>query len=86
MPTFPRETKEHLPVTVHVDGAVMTLGVSFAISDSKERPTTFAPAVVVDDLIGVMIEDLVPGTYNVWAKVALGVEEPVINCGQFTIN
>jgi hypothetical protein len=86
MPTFPRETREHLPVTVNVDGAVITAGVTFAISDSKARPVTFTAAVTVAGKIGVFIEALVPGTYNVWAKVTVGIEQPVINCGQFTIS
>lgn len=85
MATFPRETVEFQPITVTVDGATVTTGVSFAVTAPDARPATFTPATILDGRTGVMIEGLTVGFHRVWAKVASNPETPVIDCGTIRI-
>ena len=64
-----RETAEHLPVPVYVDG---TLTTDFETSVTKwpVRPTIWVDAVVdPDGDAGVVVAGLTPGTYQVWVRV-----------------
>lgn len=86
MNRFPRETVEFQPVTVKVDGVLVTDGVQLTITSGSTRPTVWAPAVTLDGKIGVMVEGLEVGSYTVWAKVSAVPEVPVVRCGWFAID
>jgi hypothetical protein len=84
---FPRETVEFQPVTVTVNGTPATAAnVTFAVGLKTARPVSWLAPVELEGKIGIMVEDLDPGTYKVWAKVESNPEIPVIDCGMFVIN
>lgn len=68
-----------------MDGQSVSTGVAFSIVVDGQRPDIFAPATVLDGKIGVMVQDLVPGNWRVFAKVTANPETPVIDCGYFTV-
>ena len=82
---YPRETVEFQPVTVTVNGVAVTTGVEFAVAESGSRPVTWAAPATLGGRIGVMVEDLTPGDWTVWARVTSSPEIPVIDCGYFTV-
>lgn len=84
--TYPRETVEFQPVTVAVDGVVVTSGVAFAVVPYGDRPATFVAPTALNGKIGVMVSGMTPGTYRVWAQVTSVPETPVIDCGVFTVD
>ena len=83
--SYPRETTEFQAVTVTVDGAVVTTGVTFCVVPDQARPVTFITATSLSGKIGVMVTGLAPGNWRVFAKVASSPETPVIDCGLFTV-
>lgn len=85
MNTYPRETAEFQPVTVTVDGAPVTTGVQFAVVESGARPTSWTTPVTLGGKIGVMVENLDPGTWHVWAQITSDPETPVVDCGEFDV-
>ena len=82
---YPRETVEFQPVTVLVDDVAVTTGVEFCVAASGSRPVTWIAPVTLSSRIGVMVEDLTPGDWTVWARVTSSPELPVIDCGFFTV-
>jgi hypothetical protein len=82
---YPRETVEHLPVPVTVDGALVTTGVTLAVVAKGERPVTFATPLTLNGKIGVLLTGMAPGFWDVYAKVSSSSETPVIYCGYFQI-
>ncbi|MDF9748644.1 hypothetical protein M2428_000074 [Arthrobacter sp. ES3-54] len=82
---YERESIEFQPVTVTVDGAVVTTGVTFAITPHSDRPVTYIAPTTVAGKTGVMVQGLTPGLHAVWAKVASTPEAVVINCGTIII-
>ena len=82
---FPRETVEFLPVTVTVDGAAVTTGVTFAVVTLGTRPTTFVAPTTLGGKIGVMVGGYAAGYWQVFAKVVSSPETPVIDCGYFSV-
>lgn len=85
MNRYERESTEFQPITITVDGAPATDGVTFAITPSGQRPVTYAAPVTIDGKAGVMVQGLEPGAYNVWARVDCTPESVVINCGSILI-
>jgi hypothetical protein len=85
MTTFERESIEFQPVNVTVDGAAVTSGVTFAITPNGQRPTTYTAPTTIGGQTGVMVQDLQPGIYQVWAKITSTPETPVILCGNIAI-
>jgi hypothetical protein len=85
MTSFERESVEFLPVTITVNEQPVTTGVQFAIVPVGARPTTYAPPTTLEGKIGVMIQDLEPGWYRIWAQVTDTPEAPVIQCGDIAI-
>lgn len=85
MSTYPRETVEFVPVTVTVNGSVVTAGVEFAVVQDGARPSTWSAATSLSGSIGVLISGLTPGQWNIWARVSASPETPVINCGFITV-
>lgn len=83
--SFPRETVEFLPVTVTVDGVVVTTGVQFAKTTGTNRPTTWVAQYDLDGKIGILLSGETPGTYHLYAKVTDAPEVPVIDCGSYII-
>ena len=83
--TYPRETVEFQPVTVLIDGAPVTAGVTFAVVAYGDRPVTFTAPVTLGGQIGVMVSGLVPGMWVVWAQVADAPEMVIIDTGAFTV-
>jgi hypothetical protein len=84
-PIFQRETQEFLPVAVTVNGTAVTSNVEFDIVASGDRPLTFGSAVTLGTAIGVMVENLSAGGYEVFAKVSSSPEIPVLSCGSFIV-
>ena len=85
MNTFQRETKEFVPIDVYRGDVISTEGVLFAVTGPNERPVVFEPAEILEGETGILINNLVPGTYRVWAKVIDILEVPVIDCGLFRV-
>jgi hypothetical protein len=85
MTSYERETIEFQAVTVTVDGVAVTDGVTFCIAPQSERPALFTAPATLAGNIGVMIQDLQPGGYRIWARVESNPEQPVINCGYISI-
>jgi len=83
---YPRESVEFQPILVTLDGEPVTTDVEFAITNMTNRPSDWAPATVLQDQIGVMIENLSVGTYKVWARITDSPEIPVIDCGSFAVS
>jgi hypothetical protein len=81
----PRESVEFQPITITVDGAAVTTGVTFAIAATGTRPTTWVDPVTLGGNIGIMLTGLTPGLYRVWATVASSPETVVIDCGYLSI-
>jgi hypothetical protein len=86
MNTYPRETVEFQPVAVTVNGTPVTTGVQFAIAAAGARPITWAAPVTLNAQIGVMVENLQPGVWHVWAQITSTPEIPVIDCGAFEVS
>lgn len=82
---YARESVEFQPVTVTVNGAVVTAGVAFAVVDAQTRPTVFTAAVVLGAQIGVMVQGLRPGPWYVFARIDAIPEIPVVPCGFFVV-
>jgi hypothetical protein len=82
---YPRETIEFQPVTVTVDGAAVTTGVQLCVVPHGARPTGWAAPVTLDGKIGVMVEGLTPGLYDIWAQITSSPEIPVIDCGIISV-
>ncbi len=85
---YPRETDEDQPVTVTVDGEPITdaAGVDVAVVPRGVRPTTWVPAVQVDEArIGFRITGLAPGLWDVWARPTVAGRRPVIPAGTIQI-
>ena len=85
MSNYPRETVEFQPVTVTVNGALITTGVTFSVVAGDLRPTTWIAPTTLDGKIGIMITGLTPGIYQIYAKVVSTPEIPVLDCGTFRI-
>lgn len=83
--SYPRETVEFVPVTVKVGGVEVLTGVTIAVVPSGARPTQFDTPTTLAGKIGVMITDLTPGDYIVFAKVASSPESPVVDCGALRV-
>lgn len=84
---YPRETVEFLAVPVTVNGTLVTSNVTFAVVRKGTRPAiTFEDAITLEGKIGIMIEGMVPGVWQVYAKVHSNPEIPVIDCGSFTVD
>ena len=85
MNSYPRETVEFQPVTVTVNGAAVTTGVSFADVPSGARPSTFTAATTLSGRVGVMVQGYGPGSRDVYAQVTANPETPVIYCGSYEV-
>jgi len=85
---YPRESIEFQPILVTVDGTTVTTNIETQITAVSARPSDSAwiAAVTVDGQIGLMIEGLNVGTYEVWARVTDSPEIPVIDCGAFAVS
>jgi hypothetical protein len=78
---YDRDSIEFCPVLVDVDGVTPAPGdVEFAIVAYPGRPETadWVAPVVIDDQMGVMVEDLEVGQYEVWVRVSANPETPVL--------
>lgn len=78
MPKFPRETREFFPVNVRLNGTVITTGVEFSATPYGSRAHNFMPAAMLEGKTGIMIENMEPGNYRVWARVTTVSETPVM--------
>jgi hypothetical protein len=84
--TYPQETKEFQPIRVRVDGVEVLTGVKVAVIAPGTRPVTWVdPVLIQADRLAVMVEDLAPGTWNVWAQVTTVDEVAVVYCGNFKV-
>lgn len=84
---YPRETVEFQPITVTVNGTAVTTDVDFAVVASSARPLVadWVAAYTLEGKIGVLIDTMDPGTYEVWARVTSFPETPVLQAGQIII-
>lgn len=82
---YPRESDEFQAVTVTVDGTRVVDEVEVAVTIGAERPTSWAPALMLGGKPGLMTGGRSPGTYTVWARVTDAPEVPVVSCGRFII-
>ena len=85
MNIYERESIEFQPVTVTVNGTPVTTGVTLAITPNGTRPLTYTAPTMVDGKIGVMVQGLTHGLYDVWAKVNSTPETVVMNCGYISV-
>jgi hypothetical protein len=85
MTSFERETVEFQPVAVTLNGAPVTAGVTFAIVGPGVRPTTFSAPTTIGGQIGVMVQNLAPGGYYIWARVASSPEVVILRCGYINV-
>jgi len=86
--TYPQETKEFQPIRVKVDGVEVTTGVEVAVIPPSTRPilTDWVPATVLTTgRLAILIQDLAPGVWNVWARVTTEDELAVVYCGNFKV-
>ena len=85
---YPRESVEFQPILITVDGETITSNVETQITLPGARPSSSAwiAAVTLHGDIGLMVEGLNPGTYEVWARVTDSPEIPVIDCGSFAVS
>lgn len=84
--TYPQETKEFQPIRVRVDGVEVLTGIKVAVILPGTRPTVWVDPVLIDaGRLAVMVEDLAPGTWNVWAQVTTDDEVAVVYCGNFKV-
>lgn len=77
MMIFQRETSEFLPVMVSRNGVQVTSGVETAITSRGVRPSAWTAAMELGGQVGLMVEDLTPGVYDVWVRISADPEEPV---------
>lgn len=83
---YPRETDEAQPITVRVNGVVVTDDVSFVLTTGETRPASgWVDAVMLGGKTCVTVAGLTPGVYGVWAKVDSPPEHPVFKCGEILI-
>jgi len=85
MNIYERESIEFQPVTVTVNGAPGTSGLTVAIPPNSTRPLAYGAPTTVDRKIGVMVQGLAHGLYDVWAQVASTPETVVMNCGYISV-
>lgn len=85
MAQYERETVQFHPVAVTRNDETVTTGVEFAVTAPGNRPETWAPAEVVAGQTGLMVENMAPGPYTVWARVTSGVERVVIDTGTIEV-
>ena len=83
--SYPRETIEFQAVTVTVDGTAVTTGVQLCVVAHGSRPTGWAAPTALGGKIGVMVEGLTPGLYDIWAQITSSPEIPVIDCGIISV-
>jgi len=82
---YPRETTEFCAVTITVNGAPVTTGVTICLTPHNTRPVTWVAPTTLNGAIGVMLTGLTPGYYDIWAKISSSPETPVIDCGYIQI-
>lgn len=85
MPSYPRETIEFQPVSISVNGVVVTTGIEYAVTTDGARPLVWNIPTILDGKTGFMVQGQPPGTYTVWARVTANPETVVINCGQYVV-
>lgn len=87
MNEYPRETLELVwaSVTARGTGTPVTSGVKLAVSKLGERPESWTDPTVEGDKLGVMIDQLEPGYYKMWAQASVPPEAPVMECGIFLV-
>ena len=85
---YPRESVEFQPILVTLDGVPVTTAVETAVLLPSARPaeSDWVTAYALDGDIGVLIQNLATGTWNVWARITDSPEIPVINCGSFVVS
>ena len=85
---YPRESVEFQPILVTLDGVKVTTGVETAVLVPSARPTSssWSTAYSLNGDVGVLIQNLATGTWNVWARITDSPEIPVINCGSFVVS
>lgn len=83
----PKETREFNAVTVTLDGTARTTGVELTVipDDATTRPTNWIPPVVRGEKIGIMIENLEPGSYRVFARITDAGDQLVRSVGAFIV-
>lgn len=81
----PRESVEFLPVPVTVSGGEVTNFQTAITPAGTARPTVWTNAVILGADAGVMIQNLTPGTYKVWAKITAGFEVIVVHVGNVVV-
>lgn len=84
----PRETDEYRSFTVtdQWNGQAVTDGVEVCIVALGARPTGWALAVVRSGRTTVRIAGLSRGTYDVYARLTVGEEKPVVYLGRLSIS
>jgi len=85
---YPRESVEFQPILITLDGVLITdyTIVETSVALPNARPYTWIPAVSLGSNVGLMIQNLSVGTYNVWVRITDSPEIPVINCGSFAVS
>lgn len=90
--SYPRETKEFLPVSVKLKQngveTKITFGIEFAVLRPGVRPSLtiiWLTPTLLDGDVGIMINEFALGTWLIWARVTSLPEVPVIYCGDFSI-
>lgn len=84
--TYQRETKEFIPVPISINGVSTTVGVKFQITILGARPIgVWLDPITVGGKIGVMIDQLAPGKWTIWAQVTSNPEIVVEDCGFFLV-
>jgi len=85
---YPRESVEFQPILVTLDGVPITTNVEVAVLLPTARPaeSDWLTATTLNGDIGVLIQALSVGTWNVWARITDSPEIPVINCGSFVVS
>lgn len=86
--TYERESKELLTVTIQKNRLAITEGVFLCVIDSDQRPleSEWVPAIITaDNKCGILIENLLVGTYSTWVKVVDAPEAAVFRVGTVRI-
>lgn len=87
MNSYPRESVEFCALEVKVDAAAITT-YDVQITAGLTRPVAGAwqANVPLDGKHGFMVQNLTPGTYRVWVRIADNPEAPVLELDSIYIS
>lgn len=84
---YPYGTREFVAVEVTDGGTPITSAVEFAVVKGSPAESAWSTAEQRSGALGFTLdEDVLPGTWSVFARYTRGADRPVVDCGSITVS